>query len=426
MSENISLILSGLFILSVIFIWFMIAYQLLLTIAGFFYRMNSEKEKKAIGGINLAEYPRVCVLIPAHNEETVIERTLDSVLRFDYPEEKLQVLVMNDGSSDGTGEIVKKFALAHPQVTYYEIPKDEGGRGKSRVLNLGLKQTDADVIAVYDADNQPLPEALKYLVAELTVHPELGAVLGNFRTINRDKNWLTRFISIETLSFQSILQAGRWALFKVATLPGTNYVIRRSLIDELGGWDEEAITEDSELSIRVYEKGYRIKYVPFAVTFEQEPERLSVWVKQRTRWARGNNYVLTKFLGEIPKFQNKFLALEMLYLFSLYYLFLLSVGISDLILILSVTHLIALPLPGPYTTVWLLAIFLFVLEIFLVLSYEGEDSLLNFFLILAMYVSYCQFWIYVVGKAIYLDYIRREKRTWTKTIRFAATSKGER
>lgn len=426
MFESITLILSGLFVLSVIFIWFMIAYQLVLTVAGFVHRMNSNKEKKAIDRANPTEYPKVCVLIPAHNEEGVIERTIESMLRFDYPKDKLQVLVINDGSSDRTGEIVKKVALSHPQVIYCEVPKNEGGRGKSRVLNLGLKQTDAKVIAVYDADNQPLPDALKYLVAELTLHPELGAVLGNFRTINRHKNWLTKFISIETLSFQSILQAGRWALFKVATLPGTNYVIWRSLIDELGGWDEEAITEDSELSIRVYQKGYRVKYIPFAVTFEQEPETIRVWVKQRTRWARGNNYVLTKFLKEIPQFQNKFLAVEMLYLFSLYYLFLLAIGISDLVFILSVTGLIALPLPGPYTTVWLLAILLFVLEIFLVLSYEDQDSLENFFLIIVMYLTYCQFWIYVVGKAIYLDFIRREKRTWAKTIRFEETSKNDK
>jgi hypothetical protein len=135
---------------------------------------------------------------------------------------------------------------------------------------------------------------------------------------------------------------------------------------------------------------------------------------------------LTKFLKEIPQFQNKFLAVEMLYLFSLYYLFLLAIGISDLVFILSVTGLIALPLPGPYTTVWLLAILLFVLEIFLVLSYEDQDSLENFFLIIVMYLTYCQFWIYVVGKAIYLDFIRREKRTWAKTIRFEETSKNDK
>lgn len=418
MSENFTLILSGLFVLSVIFIWFMIAYQLILTVAGFFHRMNSSKERNEIDRKNPMAYPAVCVLIPAHNEEKVIARTVEAMLRFDYPKDKLQILVINDGSSDRTGEIVEGLALRHPQVTYYEIPEEEGGRGKSRVLNLGLKQTDAEVIAVYDADNQPHPDALRYLVAELILHPDLGAVLGNFRTMNRNKNWLTRFISIETLSFQSILQAGRWVLFKVATLPGTNFVIWHNLLDELGGWDEEAITEDSELSIRIYKKGYRIKYIPFAVTFEQEPETIGVWVQQRTRWARGNNYVLTKFLKEIPQFPNKFLAVEMLYLLSLYYVFLLAIGISDILFLLSVTNLIALPLPGPYTTVWVLAINLFVLEIFLVLSYEDEDSLGNLFLIIVMYFTYCQLWIYVVGKAIYLDYIKREKRTWTKTERF--------
>ena len=396
----------------------MIAYQLVLTVAGFFHRKNWNREKQAIDGMNPIDYPSVCVLIPAHNEEKVIGPTLDAVLRFDYPREKLQILVVNDGSSDRTGEIVREVARAAPQVLCYEVPRGEGGRGKSRALNLGLKQTQARVIAVYDADNRPTPDALKYLVAELLRHPDLGAVLGNFRTANRSKNWLTKWISIETLSFQSILQAGRWALFRVATLPGTNYVIWRRVLDELGGWDEEAITEDSELSIRIYQKGYRIKYIPFAVTFEQEPETIKVWIQQRTRWARGNNYVLTKFLKEIPGFPNKFLAAEMLYLFSLYYIFLLAVGISDLLFILSLTNLVALPLPGPYTTVWILAIILFVLEIFLVLAYEEEDSLENLLLVVAMYFTYCQLWIYVVAKAIYLDYIKREKRTWTKTIRF--------
>ncbi|MGB9591800.1 MAG: glycosyltransferase, partial [Candidatus Kryptoniota bacterium] len=197
------------------------------------------------------------------------------------------------------------------------------------------------------------------------------------------------------------------------------------ILDELNGWDENAITEDSELSIRIYMKGYRIKYIPFAVTLEQEPETLSVWAKQRTRWVRGNNYVVSKFLKEIPQFENKFLAVEVLYLLSLYYIFLFAIAISDLIFVLSITNLIAIPLPGPYTAVWILAIVLFIFEIFLVLSYEGMDTAKNFFLVLIMYFTYCQFWIYVVGRAIYLDYIKREKRTWTKTVRFELEESAE-
>lgn len=423
MYDFVSTLLGGFFVLSVIFIWFMIAYQLVLTIAGFFHNLSSAKEKRAIDGMTHLQHPKVCVLIPAHNEEKVIRKTVEAMIKFDYPFDNLEILVINDGSSDKTGDIVEELGRLDKRVRCYHVPKGEGGRGKSRALNLGLKQTDAEIIAVYDADNQPLPDALKYLVTELLIHPELGAVLGNFRTINKDRTWLTRFVSIETLSFQAILQAGRWAMVKVSTLPGTNFVIWKHLLDELNGWDEEAITEDSELSIRVYMKGYKIKYIPFAITLEQEPETISVWAKQRTRWVRGNNYVVGKFIKQIPQFQNKFLGFEVMYLLLLYYIFLFAIGVSDLIFILSVTGVIAIPLPGPYTTVWLLAIALFVFEIILVLSYEGEDTLRNFLLVFLMYFTYCQFWIYVVGRAIYLDYIKREKRTWSKTVRF---DEGER
>jgi hypothetical protein len=80
--------------------------------------------------------------------------------------------------------------------------------------------------------------------------------------------------------------------------------------------------------------------------------------------------------------------------------------------------LIAIPLPGPYTAVWILAFVLFILEILLALSYDREDNLKQVMLIILMYFTYCQLWIYIVAKALYLDLIRREKRTWVKTIRF--------
>ena len=83
-----------------------------------------------------------------------------------------------------------------------------------------------------------------------------------------------------------------------------------------------AVTEDSELSVRIYQKGWRLKFVPSAVTWEQEPEKIRVWTRQRTRWVRGNNYVIRKFLKDAISMKNRFLSLEFLYLFILYYLFL--------------------------------------------------------------------------------------------------------
>ena len=197
------------------------------------------------------------------------------------------------------------------------------------------------------------------------------------------------------------------------------------LIHELEGWDEEALTEDSELSIRLYELGYKIKFIPYAVTWEQEPETWKVWIKQRTRWVRGNNYVIGKFFKRIHKFKNKRLSLDLFYTLSLYYIFFVAVILSDILFVLSALNFISIPLPGPYTYVWGLAFILFLFEIMLALSYDKEDKPKNFFLILLMYFSYCQLWIYLIFKAYYIDNIKKEKHTWDKTVRFNVKKKLE-
>ncbi len=417
MESFVQLTLSIFFLIAVILIWFMIAYQLVLTIAGFFHHMRSLKERAEVDGMHF-DYPSVSILIPAHNEEIVMAATLDAMLALDYPRDRMEIIVINDGSTDATGEIVARYAQQDDRVVLHNVPKGEGGKGKSRALNLALSIARSPFIAIYDADNTPAPDALKYLVAQLLLHPELGAVLGKFRTINKDRNLLTRFINIETLSFQSMLQAGRWRLFRIATLPGTNFVIRREVLDQLGGWDEEAITEDSELSIRMYMNHWRIKFIPYAVTYEQEPERWDVWLRQRTRWVRGNNYVAKKFFGLRKDIKSKRLRLEILYLFSMYYIFFVAILISDFIFLLTVTRLVSIPLPGPYNVVWALAVVLFFGEILLALSYDREDSPKAIWYMALMYFTYCQLWIVVVAKAFYLDVILKEKRVWVKTIRF--------
>ncbi len=409
--------LSFLFVVAVIIIWFMIAYQFVLTIFGYINFVKSMKEKKEADGLDI-ELPSCTVLIPAHNEEKVIAATIEAMMNFNYPREKLQIVVVNDGSTDRTKEIINHYASIDSRVELFDIPAGEGGKGKSRTLNKGMKSAKGEIIAVYDADNTPDPNSLRYLVIQLIRNKELGAVLGKFRTANKNKNWLTKFINIETLSFQSMLQAGRWQMHNISTLPGTNFVIWNRLITKLNGWDEEALTEDSELSIRIYEEGYKIKFIPYAITYEQEPEQWGIWIKQRMRWVRGNNYVISKFFKHIPKFKNKRLAFDILYTLALYYIFFAAIIISDLLFILSASNAVTIVLPGPYTFVWLMAFVLFIFEIMLAISFDNEDSLRKIFLILFMYFSYCQLWIYIVLKAAYSDYIKKEKRNWVKTIRF--------
>jgi cellulose synthase/poly-beta-1,6-N-acetylglucosamine synthase-like glycosyltransferase len=414
--------LSFLFVVAVILIWFMIAYQFALTLFGYINYLKSFREKKSVDASTF-DFPTCTIMIPAHNEAKVIGKTVEAMLKLEYPKDKLTIMVINDGSKDETASIVQELASGNPQVVLFTIPPGEGGKGKSRALNLGLKQIRSEIIAIYDADNTPDPKALHYLVAQLVTHKELGAVIGKFRTVNKNATLLTRFINIETLSFQSILQAGRWQMHNIATLPGTNFVIWTNLVHSLNGWDEEALTEDSELSIRIYEKGYKIKFIPYAVTYEQEPQEWKVWLKQRMRWVRGNNYVIKKFFKEIPKFKSKRLAFDILYTLLLYYVFFAAILISDALFIVSGLNIVSIALPGPYTLVWMFAFFLFILEIFLAISFDSEDSLKSIGLIVIMYFTYCQFWIFVVLKAIYVERFQKEKGFWDKTVRFEVKPK---
>lgn len=409
--------LSFLFVVAVILIWFMIAYQFVLTCFGYINYMKSLRERRQVDGMSF-DYPSCTILIPAHNEEKVIDRTLAAMRRLEYQPGRLTITVINDGSADRTRDIVLKHAAEDPRVTLFDVPLGEGGRGKSRALNLGVQHVASEMIAIYDADNTPHPDALRYLAAQLLLHGDLGAVIGKFRTVNKNVNLLTRFINIETLSFQSMLQAGRWQMHNIATLPGTNFVMWTKLIRALDGWDEQALTEDSELSIRIYEQGYKIKFIPYAITEEQEPQSWRVWLRQRTRWVRGNNYVIAKFFRHIPRFRNRRLAVDLLYTLSLYYVFFIAILISDLLFIVSALNLVAMSLPGPYTVVWAMAFILFIFEILLAVSFDDEDRFRNLVLIVLMYFTYCQFWIYLVVKAFYLDYIKKEKRRWDKTVRF--------
>jgi cellulose synthase/poly-beta-1,6-N-acetylglucosamine synthase-like glycosyltransferase len=409
--------LSFFFVIAVILIWFTIAYQFILTVYGYINYVRSMKEKLGIDDRSF-DYPSCSILIPAHNEEKVIATTIESMLKLEYPKDKLQILIINDGSNDSTKKIIEQYAIEDSRVQLVDIPKGEGGKGKSRTLNLGIKQAKGDVIAIYDADNTPDKDSLRYLVAQLLLHKELGAVIGKFRTVNKNASLLTRFINIETLSFQSMLQAGRWQMHGISTLPGTNFVMWHHIIKKLGGWDEEALTEDSELSIRIYEEGYKIKYIPYALTYEQEPQEWRIWIKQRMRWVRGNNYVVKKFWKEIPHFKSKRMAFDLLYTLSLYYIFFVAVVFSDILFIVSLFQVVSISLPGPYTFVWVTSLILFLFELFLSISYDEEDSLKNLAIIILMYFSYSQLWIYVVIKSAYQDFIKKESHKWDKTVRF--------
>jgi cellulose synthase/poly-beta-1,6-N-acetylglucosamine synthase-like glycosyltransferase len=403
------------------FIWLMLLYHTFLMIGGFIHGLINRR-KLAAWKESLKEYPTVSVLIPAHNEEVVIGNTLEAMMELNYPKDRLEVIVINDNSSDRTGDIVKRFSLIANNIRCMTTPPLHAGKGKSSALNEGFRRSKGSIIVVYDADNTPEPDAVLNLVLALENDAKAAAVVGKFRVINASKTLLTKFINIETITFQWMAQAGRWFWFKMCTIPGTNFAIRRSVIEELGGWDEKALSEDTELSIRVYNQGYHIRFFPAAVTWEQEPENWKVWWRQRTRWARGNEYVVMKYVLQLFKLKNPVVVFDLLYFFFTYFFFFIGVIVSDILVVYNLTTDAGIGI-GAYSIYLLLAGYLlYVAEVILALSIEGNQlSFKNFLIVLFMYFTYSQLWILLVIRAFYLEIKRmlfKQEIKWYKTERF--------
>jgi len=320
--------------------------------------------------------------------------------------------------------VIEHMMATDRRLKLVAIPPGLGGRGKSHALNQGVQYAKYEVLAVYDADNSPEPQSLRRLVAEMLSDDKLGAAVGKVRTLNRSTNLLTRCVNIEFISFQWVIQAGRWRLFQLASLPGTNYVMRRKALDLAGGWDAGAIADDAELTVRLGQEGYHVKFVPDAVTWEPEPQHWGVWLRQRLRWARGGTYVVRKFLPRITRLRRRELALEVLHLMTIYHVFFLVLLLSDLIFISGVlAGFSARPTSSPLLVLWALALAIFLLQLAVTLALERENTPLNLLVSVAMYFTYCQLWVYVCAKAHYLDVVRQERLRWEKTVRVATTAR---
>ena len=396
--------------------WLVILLYAVLSLAGYLYYREVARAPRRRQGPD--EWPPVSILVPAHNEEIVISGTIESLLHLDYPPHLMEIIIIDDSSTDRTREIVEHLMATDRRVKLVAIPHGFGGKGKSHALNLGLRHARHELIAVYDADNSPEPQSLRDLVRELVSDATLAAAVGKVRTLNRATNFLTRCINVEFISFQWTVQAGRWRVFRLASLPGTNYVIRREALEKVGGWDPGAIADDAELTVRLSQEGYHIRFVPYAITWEPEPQDWGVWLRQRLRWARGGTYVVRKFFPRLFRLRRRNLVLEVLHLATMYHVFFFVLLLSDFILAVGLIGGVAVgSAGGPLLALWGLAVAVFLLEMAIALAVEGENTPVNLLAAAVMYFTYCQVWIYVCAKAHYLDVVKQERLRWDKTLR---------
>ncbi len=411
-SEIIDLV----FLLSLTAMWLALFYHAFVTVKGYEYFKFIQAQGEEML-VTLQDLPGVSVLVPAKNEEQVLEATLNALLELDYPKDRIELVILNDGSTDNTKKILDEYAAKYSRIKPVHIPVTEQCHGKAAVLNEGLKHSKYDLLVVFDADNVPEILSVQYLVRALLKDEKFAAVCGKIRTLNRNKNLLTRFANIEFIVHQWLLQGGRWRAHRIALLPGTNYVIRRDALLKAGSWDPKALTEDTELSLRLFTLGYTIAFFPLANSWEQEPEDWVVWRRQRLRWIQGNKYIVKRFL--VDKSFRKANFANFFYMFVMYYALVLFIALSDIIFILGLLGLAKVSFLWPLVAMWAFAIAIFTLEIMIALTCEvGEATWSNFGLAVLMYFTYCQQWLYVALKSFVVARNGKKKVFWDKTQRF--------
>jgi cellulose synthase/poly-beta-1,6-N-acetylglucosamine synthase-like glycosyltransferase len=219
------------------------------------------------------------VLIPAFNEAKVIVRTIRQVLEADYP--NLEVIVIDDGSSDGTSEVVREHFEADPRVKLITMPNG----GKAAALNRGLAEARGAVIVALDADTHFQRDAISKLVRWFG-DPAIGAVAGNAKVGNR-VNIITRWQALEYVSSQNLERRALAALDCITVVPGAIGAWRRDTLTKLGGFPAHTLAEDQDLTISLQKAGCKVIYDSTAIAWTEAPDTVSGLIKQRFRWAFG-------------------------------------------------------------------------------------------------------------------------------------------
>ena len=252
---------------------------------------RSQLKPAAKRGLPDSDLPFVSIVVPVKNEAKVVGRLLSSISRLDYPASKRELIIVEDGSTDGTFEICEAYAGANGGVRVLRRPVSDG---KPSALNFGLRYARGEVVAFFDADSVPAVDVLRRAVAYFR-DGRVAAVQGRTLSINEGENMLTRFVAFEEAVWCEAYLRGKDALGLFVHLRGNCMFIRRSVLSALGGFAGDALSEDMDLSARLVEHGYAVRYASDVRAWQESPAGLRQLVAQRTRWFRGTMEVAVRY-----------------------------------------------------------------------------------------------------------------------------------
>ncbi len=262
-------------------------------------------------GDDVAHY--FSILIPARNEEKVIGKTLEHVLKLDYPRELFEVIVVNDGSTDNTVRVVQKLQNNHPNLKLINLSAENGGKGKSSVLNAGfadflltwrgieIRPRHRWIIGVFDADAIPDSNMLRKASYQFR-NPDVGGVQTLVRIKNRQRSFLAKLQDIEFLAFARVMQFARTVFSGAVALGGNGQFVRATALDSAAirdqqeYWKTDSLTEDLDIGVRLITKKWKNNYIDSTAVHQEGTETWLTMFRQRERWAWGTLQTLRNFV----------------------------------------------------------------------------------------------------------------------------------
>ncbi len=342
--------------------------------------------------------PPVSVIIAAYNEAKVINKTIDTLLAADYPD--LDILVVDDGSKDGTAEIVRAAYGGNPRVSVIEKPNG----GKASALNLGIQQCRGEIIVALDADTVFDPDTVQKLVRHFA-DPAIGAVSGNVKVGNRH-NPLTIWQAVEYITSQNFDRRAFDLLNCITVVPGAVGAWRKDAVVLAGLYSSQTLAEDTDLTFKIRRLGYRIVTDNTAMAYTEAPDTLKDLAKQRFRWAFGTLQCLWKHrqvFGNPRYGAFGTVALPSLWVYQIGFQAIAPVVDLTIVWSLIYGHVIAPNTSHQNTAMligyWLLFSLVEMVGAYVAFRLDREDKKLLFWLLLQRFV-YRQLMYYVIVKSL--------------------------
>ena len=247
--------------------------------------------------------PKFSVVIPMHNEEKVAASTIEAILNANYPRDKLEIVCVNDASTDRTGEICEEYKAKYPGIVKVVHRPPEAKRGKSAALNDGLEEATGDYIVIFDADHKAHPEIFNRFAARYAElnDPRVGAIQGTTRYINEEENLITKIVAKERDPCLLTYYRGEARFRLIPYTAGSAVCFRREVFEKIGKFNEESVTEDTDFSTRMYLAGFKVEVEPDAYTYEEAVNNLRAFRRRTYRWCRGHTKVLFDYWKEVMK-----------------------------------------------------------------------------------------------------------------------------